>query len=187
MLLCTKRFILRDFTENDIPAFVAYHEDPRSRELYGPGENTPEHAADLVKIFIGWAKESPRLNYQLAITLDEGILLGCCGLRMSDAGKNQAEFGIELDPAFWSRFGYATEIMAGMIDFGFNELGLNRIYGNTVSANTKISRLAAAFGADSSDRETPDWMSAKGWQQIQWQIDREKWLKRPKTRWSYGT
>ncbi len=34
MELITKRFLLRDFIEDDLPAFVRYHEDSRSFEFY---------------------------------------------------------------------------------------------------------------------------------------------------------
>lgn len=179
MQLSTKRFILRDFAENDIPAFINYHNDPRLRELYGSGENTPDHAAELIKLFISWADEQPRLNFQLAIARLDGLLVGCCGLRMKDLPPGKAELGVELAPPYWGKFGYATETMTALIDFGFNELGLDQILGKTVSANSKISRLATAFGAKAAVIDTPAWMAAKGWQQIQWQIDKVYWSSMP--------
>ena len=120
MQLTTKRLVLRDFDDDDQPAFVAYHADPRSRELYGPGENTPEHAAELVQLFKTWAAEEPRQNYQLAVVRLKGQLVGCVGLRMKDAGPGKAELGVELAPEYWGQFGYATEIMKCLVEFGFN-------------------------------------------------------------------
>src|SRR5690625_3651664 len=119
MQLSSKRFILRDFEGIDISGFVEYHNDPRLRELYRPGENTPEHAAELVQLFKYWAAEEPRQNYQLAVVRLDGQLVGCAGLRTKDAGPGRAELGVELAPAYWGQFGYAIEIMKCLVDYGF--------------------------------------------------------------------
>jgi hypothetical protein len=68
--------------------------------------------------------------------------------------------------------------MKGLVEFGFDDLGLTQIFGRTVSANAKIARLVSAFGAVSVERSSPGWMVAKGWRQIEWQIDRVQWLAR---------
>ena len=179
MRLTTKRFVLRDFLADDLTAFEAYHADPRSSELYGPEQDNPQLAAELVQLFMAWAVEEPRLNYQFAIVRRDGPLIGCGGIRMRGAEAHSAELGVELAPAYWGRYGYATEIMKCLVDFGFDDLELTRIFGSTVSANARIARLVSAFGAVSVERSTPAWMVAKGWRQIEWQIDREQWLAGP--------
>lgn len=179
MLLTTKRFVLRDFVVDDFPAFEEYHADPRSSEFYGPERDNPRLAAELVQLFMAWAVEEPRLNYQLAIVQRGGPLIGCGGLRMKDVGPDSAELGLELAPAYWGRYGYATEIMKRLVNFGFDDLGLARIFGTTVSENARIARLVSAFGAVSVECSTPVWMAARGWRQIEWRIDREQWLAGP--------
>lgn len=67
MEIFTERLVLREFTEEDAPSFLAYHEDDRSREFYTPEEARPEHARALLLRFQQWAVEQPRRNYQLAI------------------------------------------------------------------------------------------------------------------------
>lgn len=179
MQLTTKRFVLRDFIAGDLPAFEEYHADPRSSELYGPERDNPRLSAELVQLFMAWAAEEPRTNYQLAVVRRDGVLIGCGGLRMKDAGPGSAELGVELAPAYWGSYGYAAEVMRCLVGFGFDDLGLTRIFGMTVSANARIARLVSAFGAVSTERSTPEWMAAKGWRQIEWRIDREKWLAGP--------
>jgi RimJ/RimL family protein N-acetyltransferase len=178
MHLTTKRFVLRDFVDDDFSLFAAYRADPRSNELHGPEESDPAHAARLIQLFKTWAAERPRQNFQLATTLLDGSLIGCCGLRMKDAGTGRAELGVELDPAYWGRFGYATEIMKRLVDFGFKDLALTQIFGSTISVNARVSRLAGAFGATCLERPTPDWMAEKGWRRIEWRINRDEWLAR---------
>lgn len=177
MELATKRFLLRDFTDADTSAFEAYHSDPRSKEFYGPEETKPEHTRELISIFKAWAIEQPRLNYQLAIIQRSGSrnLVGCCGLRRANAELGAAELGIELAPEYWGRHAYATEVMRALVEFGFDTLGLRVIFGGTVSANSRIGRLANAFGATVIPRQTPAWMSRKGWTQIEWRITKQQW------------
>ena len=58
--------MLRDFTEADRAAFVAYQTDPRYRKLYDFGDN-PERPNQLFDLFLQWQREIPRTNMQLAI------------------------------------------------------------------------------------------------------------------------
>jgi [ribosomal protein S5]-alanine N-acetyltransferase len=175
--ILTKRFLLRDFALEDAPAFEAYHDDPRSLEFYGAEQAKPGHATELLDLFRTWADERPRRNYQLAIVRrdETQTLVGCCGLRSADSEKSRAELGIELAPEYWGRYRYAIEVIESLVEFGFDDLGLQEIYGGTVSANTRIVRLLESYGATTVIRATPSWMSARGWSQIDWQITREEW------------
>ncbi len=175
--IVTKRFLLRDFVGDDSPAFLAYHADSRSLELYGPQETKPDHAQHLLELFKLWAEEQPRRNYQLAVIQRKGpqLLVGCCGLRTADSETGKAELGIELAPEFWGRYGYAIEVIRALIDFGFVNLNLREIYGTTVSANVRVARLARHFGAVATIRPSPGWMAVRGWTQIEWHITKEQW------------
>jgi RimJ/RimL family protein N-acetyltransferase len=125
MEIVTKRFLLRDFIEDDSPAFEAYHADARSLEFYGAEEAKPGHALELLEIFKSWACEHPRRNYQLAIVQrqESQVLVGCSGLRSADSDARKAELGIELAPNYWARYGYAIEAMHALVEFGFGSLG----------------------------------------------------------------
>jgi RimJ/RimL family protein N-acetyltransferase len=175
--LITQRFFLRDFADTDTAAFEAYHNDPRSQEFYGPEQADPRHARDLIALFKTWSNAQPRLNYQFAIIghRDPQVLIGSCGLRCAGAEAGSAELGIELAPEYWGRFAYATEVIRALVDFGFDTLGLHTIFGVTVSANSRLARLISAFGATAVTRPTPDWMSSKGWCQVEWRITRQQW------------
>ena len=92
MEILTKRFLLRDFREEDAAAFQEYHADPRSSEFYGVEEVEPGHARQLLETFNKWATEKPRRNYQFAIVQRQGsqLLVGCCGLRTADSAWYRA-------------------------------------------------------------------------------------------------
>lgn len=87
-----------------------------------------------------------------------------------------AELGIELAPQYWGRYAYAIEVAVALCEFGFGDLGLERIYSGTVSANARIARLARWFGAVMAKTNAgPAWMQDRRWSQIEWQITRVQW------------
>jgi [ribosomal protein S5]-alanine N-acetyltransferase len=178
MEIITKRFLLRDFVEADRSSFVEYQADPHSQVFYEPGATGSEHTNRLFDTFQMWASEQPRRNYQLAIVQHQEpcALVGCCGLRGSECDTGEMELGIELAPIYWGRYAYAIEVGRAMLDFGFRELQLNIISGSTVSANTRMTRLAEWGGAEVIEiRPGVGWMSDRGWSELHWQITRERW------------
>ena len=178
MLIETNRFLLREFTTEDTPAFVAYHRDPRYTALYGPEEAEPNHLNHLVETFMAWAEEQPRLNYQLALCRKAGLmpLIGCAGLRRAGCREGEAELGIELAPDVWGRYRYAVEITQALLDLGFSHLGLKRVFGFTLSANEAVRRLAEWFGASVvGTRPGPEWMQERGWMQVEWEVTPARW------------
>ena len=181
MEIVTPRFLLRDFVEADRPAFLAYHADPRYLAFSGPDEGNPQHAERLFDTLQAWASQHPRLNYQLAIVRrqEPHLLVGCCGLREAECKSGEAELGIELAPDYWGRHGYAIEIGRALLHLGFRDLGLGAIHGVTVSANARVARLADWFGAEPvARRPGAAWMSARGWNEVEWRITRERWERR---------
>jgi [ribosomal protein S5]-alanine N-acetyltransferase len=176
--ITTKRFLLREFTEEDGPAFLTYQSDPRYAQFLAPGEVGVDHARELLRQFREWAAERPRCNYQLAISdiRHPQDLMGCCGLRGEGYGPDQADMGIELAPRYWGRYAYAIEIASALIDFGFTTLGLREVRGISVSANSRVARLAQRYGFVAvSRRPGSEWMRERGWHHTEWQLTRKRW------------
>ena len=168
------RILLRDFTESDRAAFVRYQTDPRYRQLYDFGAD-PERPSKLFDLFLQWQREAPRLNLQLGIfELATGLLVGCGGLRRSS--DDVAVLGIELAPGQWGRFRLALDSVTALLRYGFETLHLRMIVGDTASGNRRVEKLARWFGAEViTQRAGPAWMQARGWQEVDWAITREKW------------
>jgi [ribosomal protein S5]-alanine N-acetyltransferase len=181
MEIVTRRFLLRDFIESDRAPFLEYQADPRNLIFYNPKESSPDRAVHLFELFEDWAREIPRRNYQLAIVQQQApqTLLGCCGLRELADKPGEMELGIELAPNYWGRYGYAIEVGRSLLDYGFRELNLAALSGATISANVRVERLAAWFGAEVVEIEPgAAWMSARGWSEVTWRISRERWESR---------
>jgi RimJ/RimL family protein N-acetyltransferase len=117
--------------------------------------------------------ESVGVHYQLAIAHRQAPdhLVGCCGLRGMDS-NGEMKLGIELAPPDWGRYAYAIEVGSALLDFGFSKLKLDQIAGSTVSANTRIAKLARWIGAEVVGISPA---SNQGWSHIKWVLTKAQW------------
>jgi ribosomal-protein-alanine N-acetyltransferase len=146
MELITRRLIMREFTQGDWPAVLAYQRDPLYLRYYEWTERTPQAVEEFVQTFISQQREQPRIKFQLALVLKAtGKLIGNCGIRMSSSGAHEADIGYELSPDHWGN-GYATEAAGAIVRFGFTELRLHRIEAWCIAGNAASVRVLEKIG-----------------------------------------
>jgi RimJ/RimL family protein N-acetyltransferase len=80
----------------------------------------------------------------LAITLDGTELVGAIDLRLNPA-QAHAEMGYWIGTPFWGR-GYATEAGGAMLLYGFETLGLHRIFAYPFARNPASARVLQKMG-----------------------------------------
>jgi RimJ/RimL family protein N-acetyltransferase len=176
MELTGQRILLREFSQSDVSALAAIHSDPRVLRYYAPEVGTLEHSRMLVEMFMQWANENPRHNFQLAIVDKEtGTLLGSGGVRRRTSSPGNAEFGIGIDSNWWGK-GVAHEAASILLGFGFSELGLSEITGIAVAENESVSKFARRLGfTQRTARPGEAWMKERDWSALDWVITRETW------------
>jgi RimJ/RimL family protein N-acetyltransferase len=126
MFLETNRLIIREYTLEDMEAVHVYASDPLVAVYTIWGPNTREDTAEFLNRVQEFQLQEPRVDYELAVTLkDSGALIGGVGIHITE--PRQAEMGYCLNPQYW-RLGYATEAASAMVQFGFRQLGIHRIY-----------------------------------------------------------
>ena len=138
------RVILRELEEKDLDPILAYARDldvmywTVGRIIDGPEESTwlNEIRADAIK--------EPRRGYGLAIE-HEGRLVGTVTLEIENTEHARGHLGYALRKDVWGN-GFATEAAQLMIDFGFNELGLRRIYATLDVRNERSRRVLEKIG-----------------------------------------
>jgi RimJ/RimL family protein N-acetyltransferase len=177
--LTTPRLHLREFVEEDWRAVIDYQSDARYLRYYTWTIRTEPDVRAFVQQFLDWQREEPRLGYQLALVLrSSGRLIGNCGLRLAEADARQAELGFEISPAYWSH-GYATEAAQAMLGFGFQELGLHRIWGHCVADNVASWRVMEKLGMRCEGRLRENrWYKGRWWDSMLCAILEDEW--RPK-------
>ena len=80
-----------------------------------------------------------------AITLrEDGALIGAIGLR-AERAHQRAELGYWIGVPWWGH-GYATEAARAVVAFGFDELGLNRVFARHMTSNPASGRVMEKIG-----------------------------------------
>jgi len=126
MELFTSRLHLRPFTKKDFIAVHSYASDPLNVKytLFGP--NSPKETKQFILRTIELSKDIPRHNYDFILEkLDDGRVIGAISLSLRTT--DEAEIGWILHRDYWNN-GYTTEAAWRLIEFGFSELPLHRIY-----------------------------------------------------------
>jgi RimJ/RimL family protein N-acetyltransferase len=143
--LHTERLVLRQFRESDLDRLC---ELAGAREVYETTLNIPhpytrEDGAAWVELSRSmWADGS---GAQFATALREtGELIGGIGLTIRRR-HDRAELGFWLGVPYWGR-GYTTEAARAVIDYGFGELGLERIWAGHMAGNEASGRVQQKAG-----------------------------------------
>ena len=140
----TKSLIIRDMELKDETAFVAISQNKKYQRFYSEEDYDPKKYHDLTRLFIAQAIENPRVEYQLAIEFkDTHEFIGTVCLRVED--DFQASMGCGLSRSFQGG-NLIFEAVSALASFGFNELGVHRIYAETISENSAAIKLCEKIG-----------------------------------------
>jgi RimJ/RimL family protein N-acetyltransferase len=176
MQLITPRLLLREFLETDWQAMLDYQQDPRYLQYYEWEERSRLDVQQLLGMFIHWQNEKPRRKFQFAVCLlGQTQMIGNCGIRKDHYDSLQADIGYELAPAAWS-CGYATEAARRIIQFGFEELGVQRITAECVEENLASRRVLERCGLQFFERQDAHLMfKGRDWNILVYAIERQQW------------
>jgi RimJ/RimL family protein N-acetyltransferase len=140
-LLETMRLRLRPYSEADIAELLPLvgRREVAATTLRIAHPYTEKDARD----FLTLTGDSDKV--WLAITLcDDGRQIGGVGLRL-DEQHHHAELGYWLGVPYWGK-GYATEAAQEMLRYGFEDLGLHRIFASHFKHNTNSGRILRKLG-----------------------------------------
>ncbi|AIQ70862.1 GNAT family N-acetyltransferase [Paenibacillus graminis] len=144
MQLQTARLIIREFTYEDMDAVHAYASDPLVAKYMIWGPNSKEETRSYIGLTLEWQSQIPRKDFEFAVVLKEtDQLIGGCGIHISEPG--QGEIGYCFNPLFW-RQGYTSEAAASLLEFGFEELNLHRIYATCRPENVGSAKVMQKLG-----------------------------------------
>lgn len=144
----TGRLILREFRRDDWESIHEYAVDPEVYRYMPWGPNSEDETRAFVERAIASRQQDPRLSFELAVTLEEnGRLIGGGGIRAANEDFRAADMGYCLRRDSWG-LGLATEAAAGLIGFGFERLGLHRIWATCDTGNTRSARVLEKAGME---------------------------------------
>lgn len=178
VVIRTKRLVLRDFEEADWEAVHEYASDPEVVRYLAWGPNTEEESKSFIQRALAHQDEKPRRNFTLAIVLKENnILIGGCGIYVSDPDNREGYIGYVLNRYFWGH-GYATETAQALLEFGFNQLKLHRIFATCDPDNIASKRVLEKIGMQYEGRfREHKWVKGKWRNSLFYAILDHEWMK----------
>jgi len=143
----TERLWLREFKWKDVTLVHQLHRCPEVaafNTLGIPSELT--QTRDVMKTAIEDQEEARRTKYAWAILhFETQEFLGEAGMSISAERYKKAEIHFSLMPQHW-RKGYATELVKGLISFGFEGLNLHRIEAGVAVENERSIHVLEKVG-----------------------------------------
>jgi RimJ/RimL family protein N-acetyltransferase len=148
VFLRTDRLLLRRFTEADVENLVSLDTDPEVMRLLTGGKPTPREVVEheLLPALLEDYDRFAGLGRWAAVERSTGEFVGWFALRPPGGGSGEeVELGYRLRKAAWGK-GYATEGSRALVDKAFAELGVQRVYAETMAVNTASRRVLEKAG-----------------------------------------
>lgn len=148
MQLSTKRLLLREVRTEDKLKFIKYSQHPDFSRYENPELVVGEAIASMTNYMIDTQEDRPRIHFYFSITLKDQPThaLGAIYVSIRDHENRQAEIGYILGVPYWNN-GYTTEAAQRMLEFGFDELKMHRIYADEIiTENIGSIRVAEKLG-----------------------------------------
>ena len=148
VFLETERLVLRRFTVEDVDLLVELDSDPEVMQFITGGRATPrqEVEAEILPAYLDYYERDERFGFWAAIERSSGDFVGWFHFRPgSEDEPDQVELGYRLRRSAWGK-GYATEGSCALIEKGFVDLGVERVYATTMVVNVASRRVLEKSG-----------------------------------------
>lgn len=146
VILETDHFILRQCTLEDIDAYLKFWNDPQVMQFIGDGTwggGRQKVEEFITKNILGY-KPNPGLGSWAVIDKSSAELVGEAGL-VAVGGSDEVDAGYILRKDYWGK-GYGTELLKGLLRFGFKNLELNKIIAVAHPDNIASARVMQKCG-----------------------------------------
>ena len=143
-VLETERFLLRQFTDADLPHVFHGLSHPDVIRHYGVSFQTLEETRVQMKWFADLENDGTGIWWAICTRKDE-LFCGAGGFNQLDRNHRKAEVGFWLIPEYWSQ-GIMQETMPVILNHAAHALNLHRIEGYVESDNHQCKRAIEKAG-----------------------------------------
>lgn len=180
----TDRLYLRHFTPDDVDNLVGLDDDPEVMRYLTGGKPTPRSRVEqeLLPRILAYYDRLPGFGYWAAVEKATGAFVGWFHFRPREGatGTGEVELGYRLRRSAWGK-GYATEGSRALIRRGFTELGVQRVFAQTMAVNRASRRVMEKCGLRLVRVFYPDWEDPiPGYEEgeVEYALTRDEWLQR---------
>jgi len=155
--------LLREIVEEDWINIHAYASQSIVSRFQAWGPNTEEDTMNFVNQIHIDSNDHPRTRYVFAIVEKESNrMIGSCELNIRDITNRAGEVAYILHPDYWGK-GYATEAAQLLINIGFMEFNLHRIFASCDTRNIGSAKVLEKTGMTLEGRMREDLIIKDGW------------------------
>ncbi|HEY4169586.1 MAG TPA: GNAT family N-acetyltransferase [Reyranella sp.] len=143
----TERLVLRPFNRGDVDAVYSYRSRPDVSEYLFDYPMSHEECAEAVRTRAGqiaFGGEGDKILLAVERKQD-WRLIGEVSLIWRSVANQQAEIGYILHPDA-HRQGFATEAALALLGFGFDQVGLHRVYARCDARNAASAKVMLRLG-----------------------------------------
>lgn len=179
IILKTPRLAIRQFTMNDVDNLFNLNADPEVMRYLGRPPSREALRDQIIPFHFGVYQRFDRLGTWAAESASNGEFLGWFHFRTEDGDITNIHLGYRLLRSAWNK-GYATEGSRALIDMGFTDLGLRRVFARTMTTHTASRRVMEKCGltlAHTVPYEGPDADVIDGAEQgeVEYAITKPEW------------
>lgn len=144
--LITERLIMDDLTDHDLVNLQRIARDRDLMKYILVWLENDDQIEAFLRHAIDESRKTDRMDYLLAARNPvTGEFAGLTFIEIDTELKSTAELGIVLLPDY-CRNGYGSEILRAFLAFGFEKLGMHRVYGKCDELNILSARLMEKCG-----------------------------------------
>ncbi|CAA9423190.1 MAG: Acetyltransferase, GNAT family [uncultured Rubrobacteraceae bacterium] len=137
----TERLLLRRFAEADVDRLLALHNDPEVMRFLNGGKPTSREEVERE-----YREHFAGDGYWAAVEKATGEFVGWFVLQSREGGAPEGhELGYRLKRSAWGK-GYATEGSLALVKKGFADLGVRRVWAQTMAVNAASRRVMEKAG-----------------------------------------
>jgi len=141
----TPRLVLRKASKDDVPSIFAYSSDAEvTRYLrWGPHQALADTEGYVNEVLAEYREglDGPWLMERK----QNHTVIGHIHLMEIDTRHRKAQVGFVLSRGYWNQ-GIATEALSKVLEYSFDEVGLNRVEGLCISDNRAAARVMEKAG-----------------------------------------
>lgn len=146
-ILETKRLILREFIKEDVINLYQLDNNPQVMKYissYKGEEKSKDDCKKVIEKQIDYYKTNKGLGIWPTILKENNDFIGWTTLKYLE-NTNNVEIGYRYLPEYWNN-GYATEMCQALINYGFNQIGLDEIVAVAMPENIASRRVMEKIG-----------------------------------------
>ena len=141
MLLYTNRLIIEHFKDSDVSDWAQIESDANVRRFIDGQLLSFEEARKYVEMNIRLYEKIGYGRYAVRLR-GKGSLIGMCGFLKENYG---IDFGYRYSKTSWGK-GFGFEAAKVVLNYGFSELGLKKVFGLTAEENCGSIRILEKLG-----------------------------------------